>query len=129
MHYSQSSALNQQWNITKFNACLPLQPNREELADNGRAYIEKVETLFAGALKNLRQPANMTNEHLHEENAYLHIQGHQLYKLILYIGTLLCRRTGVAFKADILDKMLHTNGYPEIDNVQTDIKQITSAEE
>ena len=28
VHYSQSSELNQQWNITKFNACLPLQPKR-----------------------------------------------------------------------------------------------------
>ena len=39
VHYSQSSELNQQWNITKFSACLPLQPKREELADNGSVVI------------------------------------------------------------------------------------------
>ena len=67
--------------------CLPLQPKREELADNGKAYIEKVETLFAKALENLQQPTIMTNNNLNEGNSYLHIQGHQIYKLILNIGT------------------------------------------
>lgn len=127
VHYSQSSDLNREWNISKFNACLPLQPKREELAYNGEAYITKVDSLFANALGNLHQPAIMTNEYLDEENAYLHIQGHQIYKLILQIGTLLCKGTVVAFKGDILDKSIHTDGYPEIDDVQTDLKQITSA--
>ena len=115
------------WNIRKFNTCLPLQPRREELAENGKAYIEKVKTLFAEALETLQRPATMTNEYLNEENAYLHIQGHQIYKLVLQIGTLLCRKANVAFKSDILDKATHTNGYPEIDRVQADLKQITSA--
>ena len=56
VHYSQSSELNQQWNITKFNACLPLQPKREELADNGSVYIGHVKRLFEDALRNLQQP-------------------------------------------------------------------------
>ena len=128
VHYSQSSELNQQWNITKFNACLPLQPKREELADNGSAYIGHVKRLFEGALRNLQQPENMINEHLDEANAYLHIQGHQLYKLVLHIGTMLCNGTGVAFKTDVLDKSIHTDGYLEIDNVQSDLKIITSTE-
>ena len=127
VHYSQNSYLNQQWNISKFNMCLPLQPKREELADNGKAYIEKVETLFAKALENLQQPTIMTNNNLNEGNSYLHIQGHQIYKLILNIGTLLCKKTGVAFKTDILKKATHTSGYPEIDNLQKDLKKITSS--
>ena len=128
VHYSQSSELNQQWNITKFNACLPLQPKREEVADNGSAYIENVKRLFEDALRNLQQPENMINEHLDEANAYLHIQGHQLYKLVLHIGTMLCNGTGVAFKTDVLDKSIHTDGYLEIDSVQSDLRIITSTE-
>lgn len=127
VHYSQSSELNQQWNITKFNACLPLQPKRDELANNGRAYLERVAKLFREAIANLQQNVPMKNEHLDETNAYLHIQGHQLYKLVLNIGTLLCRGTKVAYKTDILDKALHTEGYVEIDNVQSDLVKITSA--
>lgn len=126
VHYSKDSETNKLWNITKFNACIPLQPKHDELANNGSVYIEKVEQLFADCLKALQQPPIMTNKHLNETNAYLHIQGHQLYKLVLHIGTMLCRGTGIAFKTDILDKALHTDGYTEIDNVQTDLKQIFS---
>ena len=128
VHYSQEPSLNQQWNISKFNACLPLQPNRKELEDNGKPYIEKVKKLFVDALKNLQPPANMANENLKKEEAYLHIQGHQIYKLILHIGTLLCKGTGVAFKTDILDKAFPINGYSEIEDLQTDLKQILSIE-
>lgn len=128
VHYSQSSELNQQWNITKFNACLPLQPKCEELANNGSVYLEKVEKLFKEAIANLLQSVSLNNKHLNETNAYLHIQGHQLYKLVLHIGTLFCHGTNVAFKTDILDKALHTEGYAEIDNVQSDLVKITSAQ-
>lgn len=124
VHYSQGSSLNQYWNVTKFNACLPLQPTRNELVDNGDAYIEHVKQLFKDAIQNLKQPESMSNEYLDEANAYLHIQGHQLYKLILHIGTLLCKGTGVAFKTDILDRSIHTDGYPEIENVQSDLRII-----
>ena len=70
----------------------------------------------------------MANRHLKKEEAYLHIQGHQIYNLILHIGTLLCKGTGVAFKTDILDKASPINGYSEIENLQTDLKQILSVE-
>ena len=128
VHDSQEPSLNQQWNISKFNTCLPLQPKRKELEDNGKPYIEKVKKLFADALKSLQPPANMTNENLKKEEAYLHIQGHQIYYLILHIGTLLCKGTGVAFKTGILHKTFPINGYSEIENLQTDLKQILSVE-
>ena len=76
VHYSQDSELNQQWNVSKFNACLPLQPKREDLANDGNTYVEKVVKLFCYSLEGLQRPETMTNEHLNKENAYLHIQGH-----------------------------------------------------
>jgi hypothetical protein len=87
-----------------------------------------VRLLFEKALENLPQPENMKNEHLDDANAYLHIQGHQLYKLVLHIGTMLCKGTKVPFKTDILDKSIHTDGYLEINSVQTDLRKITSKE-
>ncbi len=128
VHYSQSSESNQQWNITQFNSCMPLQPSRNELADNGSAYIERVRLLFEAALQNLQQPENMANKHIDDANAYLHIQGHHLYKLVLHIGTALCQGTRVAFKTDILNKSIHTDGYLEINSVQADLRKITSTE-
>lgn len=126
VHYSQSSELNRLWNISKFNACLPLQPKYEDLSDNGRGYMGRVSLLFEEALRSLPQPDIMTNEFLNESNAYLHIQGHQLFKIVLHIGTMLCRGTGVAFKSDILDKAVYTEGYAEINHLQSDLVQITT---
>ena len=128
VHFSQGPELNQLWNITKFNACLPLQPNRDELVNNGSVYLERVAKLFGEAIAKLQQTVSLDNEHLDETNAYLHVQGHQLYKLVLHIGTLLCHGTSVAFKADVLDKAFHTEGYVEINNVQSDLVAITSAQ-
>lgn len=124
VHYSRCSELNQQWNITKFNSCLPLQPKRDELEDNGKGYIGRVADLFDEKISGLQQPEEMTNEYIDEANAYLHIQGHQLYKLVLQIGSMLCKGKGVAFKTEILDKAVHTEGYNEIENVQLDLMQI-----
>lgn len=124
VHYSKNSERNKQWNVTKFNACMPLQPKRDELADDGSIYIDKVAQLFDEATRELQLPEPMMIEGLNEDNAYLHIQGHQLYKLVLHIGTMLCRGTGVAFKTDVLDKALHVNGYAEIEDVQSDLRQI-----
>lgn len=124
VHYSRCSELNQQWNITKFNSCLPLQPKRDELEDNGKGYIGRVAELFDEKISGLQQPEEMTNEYIDEANAYLHIQGRQLYKLVLQIGSMLCKGKGVAFKTEILDKAVHTEGYNEIENVQLDLMQI-----
>ena len=125
--YYNTPELNQIWNISKFNKCIPLQPTRKELADNGFAYIQRVRTLFDDALSSLSVPDGYTVEGLSEGNAYLHIQGHQIYKLIMHIGTMLCRGTNVAFKSEILDSATHISGYAEIDHVQSDLQNILAA--
>lgn len=58
------------------------------------------------------------------ENAYLHIQGHQLYKLIVNIGSLLCKGKRVAFRSEIIDFDFPISGYEEIDSVQADLRTI-----
>lgn len=41
---------NKLWNISKFNACISLQLKRSNLIDNGKAYLEEVDSLFKKAL-------------------------------------------------------------------------------
>ena len=124
VHYSANSTLNKLWNISKFNACVPLQPKRSDLDHNGKAYLSVIKSRFDQELRKL--PDEPINElvSITEKNAYLHIQGHLLYKMMLHIGTLLCRGTGIAFKSDILDSCLHTDGYDEIEALQKDLKLI-----
>lgn len=123
IQYGADSKTNQMWNISKFNSCIPLQPSRTDLIDNGAVYLAKVKDNFNKALADLPNEAKKV-ESITEENAYLHIQGHQLYKLVMHIGSMLCGRTAIAFKTDILDKSLHINGYDEIDSLQSDLKTI-----
>ena len=125
--YHGTPDLNVLWNVKKFNACIPLQPSREELADNGVKYLEKVRQLFDDAISTLRLPVGYSVAGLSSENAYLHIQGHQLYKLIRHIGTMLCIGRRVAFTTEILETARHTSGYKEIDKVQSDLRTILSA--
>lgn len=124
IRYASDSRLNLTWNISKFNACIPLQPKREELADNGRNYLSRVASAFENALTGLTEDPATDIESLTVNNAYLHIQGHQLYKLIMHIGTLICKGTGIAFKTEILDEGLHTTGYDEIEFLQKDLRLI-----
>lgn len=119
-----SFELNKLWNVSEFNKCIPLQPSREDVADNGRAYIAKVRSLFEDAIKCLPLPGDFDIEGLSAENAYLHIQGHQLYQLVMHIGSVLTSGKRIRFRTDILDSAEQTSGYQEIDCVKSDLRTI-----
>ena len=121
VQYGAESTTNQMWNVSKFNACIPLQPSRADLAGNGTGYLEKVKANFDEALAQLPDNQPDAVDALTVDNAYLHIQGHQLYKLVMHIGTMLCRDAGIAFTSGILDNGLHSDGYEEIDSLQSDL--------
>lgn len=122
--YHRTPELNQKWNISKFNKCIPNQLKRIELEDNGFLYLKKIRKLFDAELDSLSLPNNFAIEGLTPENAYLHIQGHRLYDLIAYIGKLLCVGARVGFKTEVLDNGFPISGYMEIDNVQSDLTKI-----
>lgn len=124
--YHQTPELNGIWNITRFNKCIPTQPSLKELANNGVFYLHKIKKLFEEAiyLYSLQLPPDYFINGLTPKNAYLHIQGHQLYKLIRHIGTILCKGTGIKFTSEILNVSMHTHGYSEIDKVQSDLRII-----
>lgn len=125
--YYRNTAQSNLWNVTKFNSCIPLQPTRIEIANNGKKYLEKIRLNFKFYVDCLLMPEDYSIESLTPENAYLHIQGHKLYNLITHIGALLCSGKRVAFKSEILEKASQTSGYYEIDCVQSDINKILSS--
>lgn len=122
--YHKTPDLNSKWNITKFNKCIPTQLKRAELENNGDTYLQKVRMLLETELASLSIPEDFSVESLTPENAYLHIQGHKLYDLIVNIGTMLCKGKGVAFKSEVLDNGFPILGYPEINNVHSDLTTI-----
>lgn len=127
VRYGNDSKLNKQWSVAKFNACIPLQPQRADLVENGKAYLSKVNENFCKKLATFTHAPAVVSS-LTPENAYLHMQGHQLYKLVMHIGTLLCSGTAIAFKSDILDIDTPKDGYEEIASVSRDLKKILKEE-
>ena len=122
--YHKTSTLNVRWNVTKFNKCMPRQLKRVELEENGRVYLQRMRQLFKTELDSLSLPEGFSVEGITPENAYLHIQGHRLYDIVLCIGSLLCKGKNVKFKSEVLDIGFPTSGYAEIENVQHDLATI-----
>ena len=115
-----------------FSACLPNQCKRVELADNGKALIERItknfepylNTVFAKSIDFEVEKKYCQTLNVNEQNAYLHIRGHNIFDLVSYIGDLLCRGTSVSFKNDVLMNDLPPQTYWQIKKVAEDIATI-----
>jgi hypothetical protein len=120
------------FNLRLFSACLPKQCKRAELADNGKLLIEKIaknfdpylNTDFAKSIDFKAESNYCKTLNVNEQNAYLHVRGHNIFDLVAYIGDLLCRGTSVSFKKDVLMKDLPPQTYWQIKKVATDVAAI-----
>lgn len=120
------------FNLRMFSACLPKQCKRAELADNGKLLIEKIaknfdpylNTDFAKSIDFKAESNYCKTPNVNEQNAYLHVRGHNIFDLVAYIGDLLCRGTSVSFKKDVLMKDLPTQTYWQLKKVAADIAAI-----
>ena len=120
------------FNLRMFSACLPNQCKRVELADNGKSLIERITNNFDQHLNSpFAQSVDFEAEgsycktlDVNEENAYLHVRGHNVFDLVAYIGDLLCRGTSVSFKNDVLMSELPPQDYWQIKKVASDIAEI-----
>lgn len=124
-------------NIPDFNqrifiSCIPNQCKRAELTNNGKILIERIaknfeqylNTAFAKSIDFEAERSYCQDLYVKEQNAYLHVRGHNLFDLISYIGNMLCRGTSVSFKKDILMGELPPQSYWQIMKVATDISLI-----
>lgn len=116
----------------QYKNCLVRQCKGEELANNGELIIERLSSNFEPYMsspyaRSIDYNANIAyyrSLHITEENAYLHVRGHNLFSLITSIGKLLCRGTRYSFINDVLLKELPQSAYWEIDKVERDINNI-----
>ena len=117
------------FNLRMFSACLPNQCKRIELADNGKSLIERItknfeqhlNSQFAKSIDFDAEASYCNALDVNEENAYLHVRGHNVFDLVAYIGDLLCRGTSVSFKNDVLTNELPPQDYWQIKKVASDI--------
>jgi len=117
------------FNLRMFSACLPNQCRRVELAENGKSLIERIaknfeqhlNSQFAKSIDFDAEASYCNALDVNEENAYLHVRGHNVFDLVAYIGDLLCRGTSVSFKNDVLTNELPPQDYWQIKKVASDI--------
>lgn len=117
------------FNLRMFSACLPNQCRRVELAENGKSLIERIaknfeqhlNSQFAKSIDFDAEASYCNALDVNEENAYLHVRGHNVFDLVSYIGDLLCRGTSVSFKNDVLTNELPPQDYWQIKKVASDI--------
>lgn len=115
-----------------FSACLPHQCKGNEIEDNGSPFIERISknfeqylnTPFAQSIDFEAESNYYQSLDVNEQNAYLHIRGHNLFDLVAYIGNLLCHGTSLSFKTDILMNELPPQNYWQIKKVTSDIAAI-----
>lgn len=120
------------FNLRMFSACVPNQCKRDELADNGKALVERIEknfeqylnTPFAESVDFDTESSYCQTLNVNEQNAYLHMRGHNIFDLVAYMGDLLCRGTSVSFKNDILANELPPQNYWQIKKVASDIASL-----
>ena len=117
------------FNLRMFSACFPNQCKRVELADNGKSLIERItknfeqhlNSQFAKSIDFDAEASYCNALDVNEENAYLHVRGHNIFDLVAYIGDLLCRGTSVSFKNDVLTNELPPQDYWQIKKLASDI--------
>lgn len=117
----------------KFKQLLPNQCRWDQLADNAVSLTNEMRDCINKFIEPLKVSCNFDINiekdefpELTEENAYLHVRGHNLYNLVVSIGNLLCDKNQINFVNDILLDILQTEGYWEIDKIGYDLNLCSS---
>ena len=120
------------WNLKKFNACIPSQFTSKDVYDNGCSFLNKTNENFKKELLLLSVEEHdfadykkiIAEKNINQLNVYLHVQGHKIYGLIKMIGHLLQDKKGESFSDACLQPDAQLEGYNEIDQVYADLSKI-----
>jgi len=113
------------------SAILSVKLNKAALSNNGATYIINMEKSIHSLTADIdiddrtieAYKAKYAALGMHEDNAYLYMQGHCVYDMILRIGTFLTDQS-IDFKNQILSQTLMFDEYPEIKSVQNHLAQV-----
>lgn len=117
------------YTIADFRRCIPNQCKRRDLDNNGEGLIKIISERLHNAFfirgitkEDLTIENNICRElGINEDNAYLHIRGHNVYDLILYIGWLLCKPCRISFEQSVMNGIPDSD-YWEMMYIETDLK-------
>ena len=115
-----------------FRRILRTQCTAIEAQSNGQVYVDSLAGQFEPFLANsgtIGFDADAERKiygakGLDKENAYLHVRGHNLYDLVVYIGKMYVHHQGFSFGRDVMKNVLVDGDYWELAEIEKDIKSI-----
>ena len=115
--------------IKEFKACIPHQCHRCDLNNNAAGLLDTIRSNFDKYdFKNVDISEDITflnSIGITASNAYMHVRGHDIAYLIVYIGNLFCQHIqGVSFKKDIYYNFNLSTNYWELNNIISDINEL-----
>lgn len=112
----------------KFKERISLQYRQGDELNNGKAFLERLTSGLAEAIKDwessfdlAQEAAHYAPKGIHPQNAYLYVRGHCLYNSLLSIGKKLCEGTGADFEQNVLKSALAFEQYDAISRIKADI--------
>ena len=114
-----------------FRHILKNQCTSAEAQNNGAGYVQYITRSFGQLLKigvsigfdSKVEGATYAARGLDKDNAYLHVRGHNLFDLTVYIGNHYCPHIQVSFLNDILKKVSIGGQYWEYEEIEKDLKK------
>lgn len=114
-----------------FRQILRKQCTSAEAQNNGAGYVQNIVQSYAPYLAGAAtigfdvdvETANYAVKGLNKGNAYLHVRGHNIYDLTIYIGKMYARPLRIRFEADILKQSVIGGAYWEYAKIESDLKR------
>ena len=114
-----------------FRQILRKQCTSAEAQNNGAGYVQNIVQNYAPYLAGAAtigfdvdvETANYAVKGLNKGNAYLHVRGHNIYDLTIYIGKMYARPLRIRFEADILKQSVIGGAYWEYAKIESDLKR------
>lgn len=115
-----------------FRQKLKKQCTSTEAKNDGAGYVQYIIQTFAPLLSagpsigfNAGAEAvNYAAKGLDDENAYLHVRGHNIYELTSNIGRMFSSHLQICFKTNVIKKALVGGAYWEYSEIENDLRRI-----
>ena len=115
-----------------FRQIFKKQCTAAEAGNNGAGYVEYIKQSFAPLLAGSSsigfdadaESVTYAARGLDKDNAYLHVRGHNIYDLSVYIGRMLSTPLRINFVSDVMNKAAIGGDYWEYKQIENDLKII-----
>ena len=115
-----------------FRRVFKKQCSAAEAKNNGAGYVQFINQSFAPLLAGSSsigfdaavEAASFAGKGLNKDNAYLHVRGHNIYDLSVYIGRMFSTPLQISFETDVMGNATIGGNYWEYKEIENDLKSL-----